>query len=83
MREIIRNLTIAFIVLVTLMLFMVYISVIFLLHVWQINPLGVDQFRVWNIISLVSQMLLCLLFNYYFFKMKAFYTPTVLEADKE
>jgi hypothetical protein len=83
LREIIRNLNIAFSLLIVLMCLMVYISVIYLLHVWQINPLDPDAFRLWDIISLVSQLCLCCLFVYYYTKIKAFYSPASLAKEQQ
>ena len=42
LKEITRNLNFAFILLLALMTLMEYISVIYLLHVWQINPLDTN-----------------------------------------
>lgn len=74
LKEIKRNMNFAFIALLILMSLMDYISVIYLLHVWQINPLDTDQFRFWDIASIVAQIGLCLLFLYYYYKMKSFYS---------
>ena len=76
LNEIMRNLNVAFVALVVMMGVFIAISVFYYFRIWGDQNFANDaqHFKWIQGLSLGAQFFLCLLFLYYYYKMKAFYS---------
>jgi heme/copper-type cytochrome/quinol oxidase subunit 2 len=73
LNDIMLKLTLAFVAILFMMIVTIYVSVIYFMFAWQHTPLPFSHFQLVEVISLAQQVVLSLLFLYYFQKVKDFY----------